>query len=318
MKDLPAMVSVVIVTWNKKQDVVRCLNSVKKSIYPSLEIIVVDNNSTDGTSGIIEQDFPEVTLIKNPIDLLAAGGRNTGIKYAKGDFIFFLDDDNVVDDNAISMLVEIMSGDKEIGIAGPKMYYLKDPQRIWYAGSDISLITGKTGYVGLNEIDAFQYESIRETGHVPNAFLVRREAIEAIKGFDESYVMFYEESDFAFRVKKCNFKVVFCPQARVWHNVLPPVCGRFFTLGLGSPERAYYASRNRAVYMKRHANIVCFLFFLISFFPATIIFYIWHTLGLNRYDLLKTYLIGSWDGLIFGITGKLRDRQKSRQGHVKR
>src|SRR3989338_11740 len=311
MEKAPALVSIVIVTWNRKKDVIRSLDSVKRINYPSLEIIVVDNNSVDGTAEEIEKNFPGVILIRNQRDLLAAGGRNTGIKYTKGDFIFFLDDDNVVEENAISKLTEIMSNDKQIGIAGPKMYYLNEPKRIWYAGADISLVTGKTGYVGLNEFDTGQYEDSRETGHLPNAFLVSKEVIKAIRGFDESYVMFYEESDFALRAKKQNFKVVFCPQAKVWHNVLPPVRGRFFTLGLGSSERAYYASRNRVVYMKRHAQQAAFLFFLISFFPAAIIFYIWHSLGLRRYGILKAYLIGSWDGLLYGITGRLRDRQKT-------
>lgn len=311
MKRASGLVSIVIVTWNKKKDVMRCLLSVKKINYSPLEIIVVDNNSTDGTAMEIEKNFPDVNLIRNRTDLLAAGGRNTGIKYAKGDFVLFLDDDNYVEENTVPKLIEIMSNNPEIGIAGPKMYYLNDPKRIWYAGADISLVTGKTSYIGLNELDEGQYESSRETGHVPNAFLVKRETIEAIGGFDESYVMFYEESDFAIRAKKQNFKIKFCPQAKVWHNVLPPARGRFFTLGLGSPDRAYYASRNRVVYMKRHAQPVVFFFFMISFLPASMIFYVWHSLGLRRYRILKAYLVGSWDGLMYGITGKLRDQKES-------
>lgn len=304
------LVSVVIPTRNRQRDIFECLRSLFQIDYPHYEVIVVDNASTDGTATAVRQAFPQVKLVENERDLWAAGGRNVGLKHAHGDYIFFLDSDNILDKRCLSELVGFMENDPSVGIVGPKMYYYDEPTRICYAGAGINLFTGKTTYVGLNQFDMGQYESPRQTGHVPNAFLVNRKVIGVIGGFDESYVMFYEESDFAMRASKRDFKIVYCPQARVWHKVPPPVSGMFAALGLGSPARAYYAARNRVVYMKRHARLAAFLFFLVSFFPTSILFYTWHMVGLRRYDILKAYLRGSWDGLIYGITGRLRDRQK--------
>ena len=213
-------------------------------------------------------------------------------------------------------LVELMESDPTIGLAGPKMYYHDEPTRIYYAGADISLVSGKTVYIGLNRFDLGQFEEPGPTGHVPNAFMVSRGVIEAIGGLDESYVMFYEESDFAMRARKRGFKVVYCPQAKTWHKVPLPSSGRFASLGIGLPDRAYYAARNRVVYMKRHALLAAFPLFLVSFLPASILFYSWHILRLRKYDILKAYINGSWDGLIYGITGRLRDRQRAGQRYA--
>ncbi|GFP28016.1 rhamnosyltransferase [Candidatus Hakubella thermalkaliphila] len=316
MQKRAKLVSVVIPTRNRQRDTIECLGSLFQVEYPHYEVIVVDNASTDGTAAAVRKAFPQVKLVENERDLWAAGGRNAGLKHARGDYIFFLDSDNILDGQCLRELVRFMESDPTLGIVGPKMYYYDEPTRICYAGADISLVTGKTTYVGLNQFDRGQYESARQTGHVPNAFLVSKKVIEAIGGFDESYVMFYEESDFAMRASKRGFKVIYCPKATVWHKVPPPVPGPFTTLGLGSSAYAYYAARNRVIYMKRHARLAAFLVFLVSFFPASIFFYAWHMLGLRRYDILKAYLKGSWDGLIYGITGRLRDRENRGKKHT--
>ena len=298
-KEFP-LVSIIIVTWNKKKKVIRCLNSVKGITYPSLEIIVVDNNSTDGTKEEIEKKFAEVVLVKNKINLMAAGGKNTGINHATGNFLFFLDCDNVVDKNAVTELVKIISQDIENGIVGPKMYYCKDPERIWFAGATINLTTSKTTYLGINKLDKGQYERIQETGHFPNAFMVRKEVIGKIGGFDaDNFKMHYEESDFCLRAKRAGFKLLFVPTAKVWHDV--PLSSEIKNISRGfaldDKQRTYMTARNRILFMKKHAKWYGYIIFLLIFLP---IFTLYYSLIIIRYrqkDILLSYLKGSFDGL---------------------
>ncbi len=298
-KEFP-LVSIIIVTWNEKEKVIRCLNSVREITYPSLEIIVVDNNSTDGTKEEIEKRFGEVVLVKNKVNLMAAGGRNTGINHVTGNFLFFLDCDNVVDKNAVTELVKIISQDMKNGIVGPKMYYYKDPERIWFAGATINLTTSKTAYFGINKLDSGQYERIQETGHFPNAFMVRKEVIDQIGGFDvDNFKMHYEESDFCLRAKRAGFKLLFVPAARVWHDVPLPSEIKNISRGfaLDDKQRTYMTARNRILFMRKHAKWSSYTIFLLIFLP---LFTSWYSLIIIRYgktDILLSYLKGSLDGL---------------------
>ncbi|MDD4938559.1 MAG: glycosyltransferase family 2 protein [Candidatus Omnitrophica bacterium] len=305
------LVSVVIPTRNRKKDTIDCLESLFQSDYSPFEAIVVDNASSDGTAAGVRERFPQVKVLENSEDLWASGGRNRGLKEAKGDYVFFLDSDNILHKSCLKELVSFMETDERIGIAGPKMYYYGEPSRISYAGADISLFTGKTTYCGLNCYDNGRFNATKETGHVPNAFLVSRKAIENVKEFDESYVMFFEESDFAMRAKKSGFKIFFRPNAILWHKVTPVALGMFSGLGLRSAPRAYFTARNRLVYMKRHAHSIAFLFFLVIFSPLSILVYSIDLIGARRMDLESAYLKGSVDGLIYAFTGKLRNRSES-------
>lgn len=297
-------VSIIIPTMNRKDEIIACLHSIRETTYVPLEIIVVDNNSTDGTAEEIEQNFPEVILIRNKENLIAAGGRNTGIRQAKGDFLFFLDSDNVVDKNVIFELVGVISQNPKIGVVGPKMYFYRDPDRIWFAGADINLLTSKTTYIGLNEMDKGQHNQTRDTGHFPNAFLVRKEVIEKIGDFDERYSIMYEESDFCLRAKRAGFSVLYVPTAKVWHNV-PPASETANTLryyGLGSKQRAYWLARNRIVFMKKNTELYKYVIFLAVFLPFLTLCYA-SIIILNReLNILKGYLRGIYDGLIYRIT----------------
>ncbi|MBU5689296.1 MAG: glycosyltransferase family 2 protein, partial [Candidatus Aenigmarchaeota archaeon] len=123
------LVSVVIPTYNRKEMLIRLIKSIKKSTYKNLEIIVVDDASTDGTYEEIKRKFPDVKIVRNEKNLLLAASRNIGIKNSKGKYIFLIDDDNVVDKNCIYELVKSMENDKNIGIVGPIMYYYSDPKR---------------------------------------------------------------------------------------------------------------------------------------------------------------------------------------------
>ncbi len=127
-------VSVNVLTNNAVNYISDCLESILKSNYPDYEIIVVDNDSRDGTPELIARKFPQVKLVLSNKNLGCAGGHNIGIEYAKGDIFFFLDDDTTIHPDLIKVLVEELENSPQIGIIGPKIYSMNEPDKILFAG----------------------------------------------------------------------------------------------------------------------------------------------------------------------------------------
>jgi len=197
------LVSVVIPTHNRKLKLVRCLSSVLSSSYPNIEVVVVDDCSTDGTIAEVEESFPDVKIIANAKRSLAAHSRNMGLAEARGELVFFVDDDNIIHTNAITELVKAVTSDPTIGVAGPVMYYAGSGKRIWCAGVRRSYLTSKTKFVGRNEVDVQQFKTPLESDDFPNAFMVQRSVFNKIGLFNETeFPMAYDEADFGRRRKR--------------------------------------------------------------------------------------------------------------------
>ena len=113
------LVSVIIPTYNRAEMLCKCVDSILNSTYDNLEVIIVDNNSSDETRELVESKYAadeRVLLISLKENLMAAGGRNEGIKRAKGEYLLLVDNDNIVERNMIELLVAEMSKDKKIGL----------------------------------------------------------------------------------------------------------------------------------------------------------------------------------------------------------
>lgn len=296
------LVSVIIVTYNQKQDAFRCVDSVLGSNYTPFEIIVVDNASPDGTAQELEFRYVnKIKLIKCDKNIYAGGGRNLGAKSAKGDFLFFIDSDNTIASDTIRNMVKgfIDNKDLSIGMGGPFTYYQSQSQKLCWVNNRISLITSLTFFQGAGEIDHGQYDEFNfiKVGHIPNAFMVRSKIFKEVGGIDEDYVMHYEESDLAEKIKRAGYKIVLFPRAKIWHNVLPGVQQGHKSFKVSNPNLVYYVTRNRIYFMRKNsggARIVLFLFL----FSNIIVFYHLMILLFNRnFSLFKYLLKGYWDGL---------------------
>ncbi|HOX28369.1 MAG TPA: glycosyltransferase, partial [bacterium] len=115
-------VSVVIPTMNRKEILKACLTSVFKQTFDAVEVIVVDNNSTDGTGEMVKQCFPDVMLLENGRNLGPAEARNQAIRICRGDFLWFLDSDTIVlDAQCLSFMVSALAEHDDIGAIGAEM-----------------------------------------------------------------------------------------------------------------------------------------------------------------------------------------------------
>jgi len=297
------LVSIVVPTYNRREKLARLMRSILENDYPKdkLEIIVIDDASSDGTYENIKRLFPQVKIIRNDEEALLAESRNIGIRASRGKYIFVIDDDNVVDKNAIKELVKFMEKHPEVGVAGPIMYFLNDPTRIWCAGVKRSYWTTITKLVGFNTRDHGQLKEPYESEDFPNAFIVRREVFGKVGLFNSKiFPIHYDEADFCQRVKKARYKVMVVPTAKVWHDIPLPKENRALSPHLKHPLRAYYAVRNRILFHARWSTNSVQKFVSIPISLVIVLYYLLIVIGsrINRKrDLVKAILKGVFDGL---------------------
>jgi GT2 family glycosyltransferase len=265
-----SLVSAIIPTFNRRDEVIDCIESLLKSTYPRLEILVVDNASEDGTAEALAARFGDrIRLIRSPVNLFAGGGRNRGAEDAKGDYLLFVDSDNVVDPRMVEVLVQSMASiqDIRIGICGPMMYFHSKPDRLCGYDWDISLLTSRTWWKGIGDPDTGQFRDrpYLPVGHMPNLFMLRRETFREAGGIDPDYVMHYEESDLAEKVKRAGGAVVLIPGAKTWHKLpwTKPRGDRQFSGA--NKALLYYAVRNRILFMRKNSGGLRLFLFLTVF-----------------------------------------------------
>jgi len=296
------LVSVVIPTHNRKKKLARLIKSILECNYPKnkLEIIVVDDASTDGTYEYINKLFPQVKVVRNSEEKLPAESRNIGMRTSKGKYIFVIDDDNIVDKDAIRELVKFMEKHPEVGVAGSIMYFLSAPKKIWCAGVRRSYWTTLTKLIGFNTIDNGQYRRPYESEDFPNAFMVRREVLKRVGLFNSKlFPIHYEEADFCQRVSRAGYKVMVVPTAKIWHDIPLPEQSRVSTLHLKSPLRAYYAVRNRILFHAIWSKNVIQRFVALLASLIVTAYYVLTALKevtSNRHEVIKSMIKGVIDG----------------------
>lgn len=242
-------VAVVILNFKVKDETLACIQSVQQSSYSNLDIVVVDNNSEDGLEEEAKK-IPKVHYIQNQKNLGYSGGNNIGINYAlknHADFIFILNPDTTVDPYCIEICTKAME-DLEVGIVGPKIMFA-DKKTLWYAGGilDLGNVLGK--HRGVDEEDKGQYDTIEETDFASGgACFIGSEVFKKTGFFDEKYFLYYEDSDFNLRAKKAGFKILYVPQAVVYH-------ANAQSTGLGSKLQDYYITRNRLLFASKFSTL---------------------------------------------------------------
>lgn len=241
-------IAVVILNYKSKDQVLMCLESVKKSSYENVEIIIMDNNSGDGIESEVKKYG--VYFIQNGENLGFTGGNNGGIKRALEidcDYIFILNPDTTIDKDCIKYLAEGLEKDS-VGIVCPKIYFANS-KKIWFAGKVLDFNNVLGNHIGVNEQDYGQYDKDQETDDITGAaMMVRKEVFESVGLFDEKYFLYYEESDFSYRAKKKGFKLMYIPKAIVFHKNAQ-------TTGVGSSLQDYFITRNRMLFASKFLSL---------------------------------------------------------------
>jgi GT2 family glycosyltransferase len=216
------IIHVIILNWNGREVIVPCIESLRRISRPRLDIIVVDNGSTDGSADIVRERFPEVELIENGENLLFARGNNIGIERALekgGNHILLLNNDTEVDEDFAEAMIGPFE-DRSVGIVGPKIYYHDDPERIWFGGGEFVPLLGIPRHRNIRKLEGSVSQGDPMTQWVSGcAMLIRRKVIEEIGMLDPSYKIYCEDVDFCLRAKGAGWKIRYESRAVVWHKV---------------------------------------------------------------------------------------------------
>jgi len=225
-----ASLSIVIVTWNGKQYALECLESIRmmSSRHP-VEVIVVDNASTDGTPDAISALYPEVRLFRNEQNLGFARANNLGIAASKGDYVALVNSDVVVPPHCVDRMLDYLEQNPDIGLLGPRMLSpdgglgqsVNRVPTIWNflcAALALHQIAPTSRRFGGYGMLGYSYDRTEDVEVLTGWFwMVPRRALEQVGGLDERFFMYGEDLDWSYRFHKCGWRVVFYADAEALH-----------------------------------------------------------------------------------------------------
>lgn len=269
------LVSIVTVNFNQPEVTEALLKSLKEvNTYDNLEIIVVDNGSKTDPVPVWKHKYPDIIFIRSEENTGFAGGNNLGIKYAKGDYLFLINNDTEVTSTLIRQLAETMVTNPEIGILSPKIHYYDHPGMLQYAGyTSMNYYLARNACIGQFEEDKGQYDTLSgKTGYAHGAaMMVRRAAMDKAGMMPENYFLYYEELDWCERIKKAGYEIHTNLHALIYHK-------ESVSVGKKSALKEYFMNRNRILFIRKNASASSFfifcLYFMIAVVPRNMIQYV--------------------------------------------
>jgi GT2 family glycosyltransferase len=257
-----ALISIITVNFNQPQATLDLLKSIYEC-YPkaNLEVIVVDNGSTEDHGVEFKNTDLHVLYIRSEKNLGFAGGNNLGIKSAKGEYLFLVNNDTEFSAGLLETLTETMEGNAEIGIISPKINYWDNKEIIQYAGfTEMNYYTCRNECIGQFETDHGQFNNVNaETGYVHGAaMMIRRSALKAAGNMAENFFLYYEEMDWCEQIKRSGFKIWINTNALIYHK-------ESLSVGKNSAIKEFFMNRNRILFTRRNATAGQRLFFWFYF-----------------------------------------------------
>jgi len=257
-------ISIVIVNFNGLPDTLECLESVSQVSGSGFQksVVIVDNGSNKKDAKELKK-IKGVKLLESEVNTGFTGGNNLGIKHSLNegaDFILLLNNDTIVDREFIEKLIEASGKYSNAGIFTPKIYFApgfefhkeryskqEKGRVIWSAGGVIDWDNVYGQNYGVDDTDIGQYEKNQETDFATGAAMfVRREVFDEVGLLDEKLFLYLEDLEFSQRAKTGGWKIMFIPDAKVWHKVSQ-------SSAIGGELNDYFITRNRLLFGMRYA-----------------------------------------------------------------
>lgn len=211
-------VTILIPNYNGKKWLKQLLPTIEKSTYPNYEILVVNNGSTDDSAKFLKENYPQVRTIEIKKNRGYAGANNFGVKYAKGKYVLFLNNDTIVTPNFLKPLVEKMESDKTIGAIQPQIRHMIKKNVIDSIGSFFTFTGFLYHYGYFQNHKEKKYQKELSVYSVKGAcFLMKKKDYIDLGGIDESFVTYVEESDLCHRILLSGKKIIYVPKSVVYH-----------------------------------------------------------------------------------------------------
>lgn len=234
MRSITPVLSILIVNWNTKEFLRACLASIER--HPSshrFEVIVVDNNSSDGSAEMVRQEFPSVILVDLPTNTGYARGNNHGFEQARGEFVLTLNPDTEFIDHSVDTAIRILMENPEIGVIGAKQIGVdgkvqRSVRGFPTIGGIFGDVTGlgklfPNSTLGSYRLTGFDYDIHQVAPQPMGTFLLfRREALKEVGDpkapFDEEFPIFFNEVDLLYRLCEKEWPCVYSPEVRILHH----------------------------------------------------------------------------------------------------
>jgi len=220
--------SIIIVNYNTKTFLKNCINSILKNTKEiNYEIIVSDNNSTDGSQDMVQTQFADVIFIANNDNLGFSRANNIGYIYSQGENLLFLNSDTLILDDSLEKMNKYLKVHPEVGIVGPKIFNSKgQPTRSYMRFLDIrKLFLGSKYFRPLINTEKhklhfswYDFDSIQKVPWISGAcMMIKRHAFQQAGLFDEGYFLYLEDMDLCLQVTKIGYQVLYLPKAEITH-----------------------------------------------------------------------------------------------------
>ena len=294
------LVYIIVVNWNGWKDTLNCLHSLEEVSYPNFETLVVDNGSTNDSIRRIKSAFPNLQVLELDENLGFSGGNNRGIVHAldhDADYVLLLNNDVIVDPFFLDPMVEEMEKDPRIGAVNPKIYYLNNPQKLkfWAAGGATNLWLAASSNRGMDQLDQGQFEEPVELDFGTGCcLLMSRKALCEVGLFDEAYFIYYDDTDWSYRVRQKGLTINYTPQSKIWHDV-----GAANKTGNGTlnPHVHFLAARNHLWFVRSYTTVPQKMIAYPAYFLRRMVFYSGAFILLRRREKLRQLWKGFWAGL---------------------
>lgn len=289
------LTSIITVNFHQADVTIDLLKSIAKLYTPQqVEVILVDNGAIKNMELVFLPYFGNIKYIQSIENLGFAGGNNLGLRQAKGDYIFLLNNDTEIPQNCIEAMISEMERNEKIGLLSPLLLYFDQKDLVQYAGfTRMNYLTGRNGNLGRYEKNVGQYDNKSyETGFCHGAAMMCRKTDMIRAGLmDESYFLYYEELDWCEKFKRIGKQIWFTGSTFVYHK-------ESISVGKASALKIYFNTRNRMLFIRKNTSLI-----------NTLLFSIYYTLVVCPKDALKFLFSGRFDltkwvfmGLLWNFT----------------
>lgn len=279
-------VSIIIPNYNGAKYIKECIDSVYNQTYKDYELIVVDNASMDDSNKIIEENYPQIKLIKNNTNTGFSVAVNQGIKTAKGEYVLLLNNDTLAEPTWLEALVRTIEKDTRIFSVCSKMIRYREKDKIDDAG-DYYTILGWSYKRGDGKSASLYSKTEEVFSSCAGAAIYRKAIFDEIGYFDENFFAYLEDMDISYRAKLNGYKNIYCGDAEIYHIGSATSGSRY------NEFKVKLAARNNIYLIYKNMPLIQLIINFIPIFIGCFIKYIYFT----RKGLGKAYISGIKEAL---------------------